>query len=140
MNPGVLERARLMHRWRFVGEDSLQAATVLRNARHLRSSISRAYYSAYACATSALLRGRADVSSAARSNPGHAQLQELLRHNLDRRRYDGRARAEFERRMRVLHRARLMADYEPTSHVPPDVAVDCLRHASFLAERLGAQP
>ena len=127
-----------MPTWSQISTESLAAAKRLRDARLFRSSVSRAYYSAYAAATGALC-GRATVSGAGRANPGHEQVVELVRHNLDPRRFSDWQRQRLAGALRTLRRNRLSADYEPSSSITEATAVESLREAAAVYAQLADQ-
>ena len=125
-----------MATWKDLGDDSLNAAKRLRDHGHLRSAISRAYYSAYASASDALLRSGVDFSSASFPNASHPQLQQLVRHNLDSKQFPERVRKEAATKIRNLFRFRATADYDPASHISQALAVGCIRDAAWIVEQL----
>lgn len=123
--------------WSAMGRESLAAAKRLMDAGHVRSCLSRAYYSAYATVTGAMMSQGMTVSIGERPNPSHEQLPMLLRHNLDRRRFDDRTRRDLSQRLRTLRRFRIVADYGPQEFLDRTHALACLRDASIIADRLG---
>lgn len=126
-----------MATWQELGEEHLRAAKVLKDKRMLRGAINRAYYAAYAVATHTLNESGATVNIGERQNPSHAQIAQLVRHNLDPRRFTDQDRQNLSRRVRQLQRFRVMADYDPSSYIDSGIATDCVRDAVYVSDRLG---
>lgn len=122
--------------WTMVGRENLAAAKRLLDLGFIRSSLSRSYYSAYAMATGVMMLHGHSIGIGERANPAHSQLPTLLRHNLDRKRFDPSTRRDLSQRMRSLYRFRLVADYGPREYVDRTHAIGCLRDASIIADRL----
>jgi uncharacterized protein (UPF0332 family) len=125
-----------MSEWRDISTDSMAAAKLLLDAGHHRSSVSRAYYCAYAAATAAMESMGLDVGSKDRPNPGHEQLGQMLRHNLDPGRFGRETRRDIARRFRNLLRSRITADYDPGWTVDERLARLCVRDASVILEAM----
>ena len=111
----------------------MKAATKLLNEEHLRSCVSRAYYSAY-CAVAGELIKQGVTFSRGWNNPAHDQLPELILHNTN---LPCNLRFQLNKALRRLRRGREDADYRP--HVPverPD-AIRFLHDAGFVVRALG---
>jgi uncharacterized protein (UPF0332 family) len=129
-----------MATWEEMSRDSLVAAKQLLDEGRLRSSVSRAYYAAYAAATSRLATARGIVFRHAGNNPSHEQLPELIQHYLPRRAFAEHERARLKRSIRVLWMSRVEADYAPHAQVDAGTARDAVREASVVLKRLGIEP
>lgn len=126
-----------MPTWIQLADESLSAAkTLLAEGCH-RSCASRAYYSAYASATHALLASGHRVGSAHSPNPSHSQIATMVQHNLDSKRFDLPARRDLSRRVRMLQRFRIVGDYMPVESIDRPRAIACVRDAARVREELG---
>jgi uncharacterized protein (UPF0332 family) len=119
--------------WIEMSRDSLQAAKALLKEGRLRSSISRSYYAAY-CAVTRDLVERGVGFAHGWQNPAHEQLPGLVLHNTD---WTRNLRDEINKAIRRLRDAREDADYRPGAWIDRRVAVNALRDADFVAQRLG---
>lgn len=126
-----------MSSWREIGDECLNSAKYSHDGGFFRTAISRAYYAAYAHVSGALVEGGVDVARSDRPNPSHQQLDSLLAHNLDTKRFPIGVRRDLARRVRHLRRFRVMSDYDPASYVDQNLSQVCLRDASIVSRRLG---
>jgi len=101
-----------MATWRDLANDDYGAAGELFRKKRWRSCVSRAYYAAYAAVTDALVRGNITMP-AARANPTHAALPNMIENNLTR----VASRWKLSSIVRKLYRLRIMADYDPRRDV-----------------------
>ena len=101
-------------RWRAISRNSRKAAQHLLEVECYRSSVSRAYYAAYAAITSELIRGGITLGYGG-GNPGHAGLPVYVLNNLTT--LPMASRYEINKAIRRLYRARLEADYVATAAV-----------------------
>ncbi|MBX3364248.1 MAG: hypothetical protein KF866_05720 [Phycisphaeraceae bacterium] len=125
-----------MGSWNAVRDEQFGAAQHCKDGRYVRGCLSRAYYATYAAATEALQRAGIDVSIGGRPNPGHEQLIELVRHNLNRRKFSDEDRMKMARNMRRLLSFRIGADYDPESSFEIDDAVLALKMARSVQRML----
>lgn len=121
-----------MSGWDAMGEDSLNAAKLLLDSGYARSSMSRAYYSAYCTLSGELARAGTTISAMDRPNPGHEQLMTLVANNLDPARFSAEQRRRMSRRFRNLLRLRVMADYDAENGVADTDALIAVREASAV--------
>lgn len=112
---------------------SIRAAQLVRDERaaHYRSSVSRSYYAAY-CAVVDRLPARATFAHG-RANPGHDECIKLV---MNIGAVDPAIRREIYRRLRILYKARTDADYRPSRTVERSEAIDALRDARAIIDRL----
>ena len=122
-----------MATWTELSIDNLQAAKRLATDGYLRSSISRAYYAAY-CACAGELAARGLSFPHGWANPSHEQLPDLVNHNLP---LPPSTRHRLIGRLRLLRRAREVADYRPGLSVDRALALQCLRDAEAVLRELG---
>ena len=115
------------------------ASESLRASRKLasecpRSSVSRAYYAAYAAVTQALPRTTTFPQN--RNNPSHEQLPALVTvlGSLDRRN-----RRNVRQALSRLRNQREDADYRPRVGIDLAVAKDAVRDASLVLSILGME-
>jgi len=119
--------------WDELSIDSRSAAQVLLAQGHTRSSISRAYFAAYAAATA---RVAARVSlPAGRQNPTHADLRRYVGSSLTnlplwQRQWLGTL-------IRRLWKMRVDADYVPGACVDDRLAKQALRDVGAILRELG---
>src|SRR5687768_7294946 len=104
-----------MSTWTEMAKDSLEAAKELKEIGRIRSSLSRAYYSAYALITEELLRSGYTVSTGRYPNPAHEQLATMAKFNLDPARFSEQSRRQIGHGLRTLRQLRTAADYDPES-------------------------
>jgi len=129
-----------MATWAELSRESFRAARMAMQNGYYRSSVSRAYYSAYAAVTQALVDRKISFA-VGRQGPGHEQLATLVDGNLGKLRGAKRVRANERRlikaNLNMLHENRLDADYRPTRDVEQDVARNSLIAASRIAGTFG---
>ena len=115
-----------MATWAEMSVDNRKAAQNLLDAECYRSSISRAYYTAY-CAITSQLAGKYTFPFGG-NNPSHPDLPNMILNNLP-------ALPEYRRREikqaveRIWH-ARVEADYAPSAYIDRAQAVNALRDAA----------
>lgn len=124
-----------MASWADMALDSLAAAKGLRAGGHVRSCLSRAYYSAYAAVTAELPRD--SIGSAGRSNPTHLQLAKMAKHNLDPARFGEPVRRDVARRLRRLQSLRIAADYDPEGSLDVSDAAESVMNAEWIVRTVG---
>ena len=121
--------------WQAISRDSRKAAQHLLEVGCCRSSISRAYYAAYAALTSALIEQGITFGQGG-NNPGHAGLPVYILNNLTAlpltRRFD------LNKSVRRLYRARAEADYVAAAVVDSAAAKRAIRDLSRILQLLGA--
>lgn len=86
-----------MATWAEVSLESYEAALVLLGEGHYRSSISRAYYAAYAAVTAKLENDNKVQFRHKLNNPSHEQLLALAASNLNRKQYSQTYRKEISK-------------------------------------------
>ena len=121
-----------MATWRELSLECRQAAKNLLRDGHLRSSINRSYYAAYA-ALSRKLAGKI-VYKEGRNNLAHADLPTYILHNLDA--LPRETRFDLVLAVSRLWKARVNSDYVPTAHVDRNVALAALRDANAILRTL----
>jgi len=108
--------------------ENLVAAKSLSLDARWRSSVSRAYYSAYAAVAEAL-EGLASYKEG-RFGPSHDALPKLVMTYLTARRiYERRRIATAAHR---LYQRRIAADYKPFELIDQALTRDCIQDASFI--------
>ena len=120
-----------MATWRDMSRESLTAAGLAMRHECYRSSVSRAYFSAFAAVTAVL--GEVGTKFAEpRLGPAHASVRTLIRKNmpgLSRQR-----RTRLLAAMNDLYESRLAADYRPPQTIGRDDARRSLVNAGLVAE------
>jgi uncharacterized protein (UPF0332 family) len=119
--------------WPEISDDNWTAANLLSDQGHHRSSISRAYYAAYAIATEALV-GMNVQFAADRDGPSHAQLPAMILSNLG---LGWSVKYNVRRALLRLYMARVNADYR-TVTVDDEAAKMALRDANLIRQTLGS--
>jgi uncharacterized protein (UPF0332 family) len=122
-----------MSKWLDISTDSLEAAKDLKESGRVRSSLSRAYYSAYALVTGELQRTGHNVAAGDRPNPAHEQLITMAKHNLV---VDAGVRLRVAGMLRMLRQLRTAADYDPQATLAVEDAVFALKELSRLHRML----
>ena len=117
-----------MATWRELSLECRTAAKNLLRDGHLRSSINRSYYAAYA-ALSCKLGGKI-IYKEGRSNPAHADLPTYILHNLDP--MSRETRFDLTKAIGRLWKARVDSDYIPAAYVDRNIAIDALRDANAI--------
>lgn len=119
--------------WKVISRSSRRAAQHLLEVDCCRSSISRAYYAAYAALTSALIAQGITFGQGG-NNPGHAGLPVYILNNLTAlpltRRFD------LNKSVRRLYAARIQADYVAFSTEDRAAALNALRELSLILSAL----
>lgn len=119
--------------WQAISLSSRKAAQHLLEIDCCRSSISRAYYAAYAALTSALIAQGITFGQGG-NNPGHAGLPVYILNNLTAlpltRRFD------LNKLVRRLYRARAEADYVAAAAVDQAAAKRAIRDLSRILQLL----
>ena len=114
--------------WLEFSRDNFNAAKLLLSRGHLRSSVSRSYYAAFAALTAAMERGA--TFPRGREAPLHATLPLLIRNYLSQVRVLDRRRLNAD--VQELYDKRVTADYRMSRTMNRDVALRCV----FLAQRI----
>jgi hypothetical protein len=127
-----LESEFELKNWRDIAVDSLEAAKELKESGRVRSSLSRAYYSAYALITGELQGAGHTVSAGDRANPAHEQLVVMARNNLDGAQFDAAVRSRIASGLRSLRQLRVAADYDPESTLSAEDALFAVRELSRI--------
>jgi uncharacterized protein (UPF0332 family) len=118
--------------WQEIARENLVAAKSLSQDARWRSSVSRAYYAAYAAVAGAL-EGLAQFPEG-RHGPSHDRLPQLVMTYLTVFKvYERRKLSVAARR---LYRQRIAADYEPPMRVELEEARIALRDASFIVRSI----
>ena len=128
-----------MTTWSESSLDSYEAAIELLQNQRFRSSISRAYYAAYAAVTDELIKSKKSFSYG-RRNPGHEQMLSLVLNSLDQRRFGVELRRSLRRILKDMQRLRVVADYVPAQALAEQEAREQLRYAGFILRTLGVRP
>jgi len=116
-------------RWRAISRDSRKAAQRLLEVGCYRSSVSRAYYAAYAAITSALIRQGITLAHDG-NNPSHISLPLLVLNNLTF--LPLTARFDLNRALRRLYAERVEADYNAAAIVNGGVVIETLRDTNRI--------
>ena len=111
--------------WRDLSLDCLNAAKSLMDLGHLRSSVSRSYYSAY-CAITDTLVDKGINFAHGWNNPSHEQLPDLVLNNLALPRS---TKFEINKSIRRLRMTREDADYRPGLTIDRKRTLDSLHDA-----------
>ena len=122
-----------MEDWVAISIDSVAAAKALHNAGHYRSCVSRSHFGAYAAVASAL-EGAIQYPDG-REGPGHAALPRLVTSNL--KGLNDRALRRVKQSIRMLYKARVDADYRPSSSPDRESSRDAVRAACAVRKELG---
>lgn len=125
-----------MATWQELSLDSLEAARVLLSARHLRSSVSRAYYAAYA-ATAHHMAKQAMTFPRGWRNPSHDQVLSWIS---TQRKWPANQRRQLTKAIRRLRRAREDADYRPGVSLAKADLVGWIKDALLILGFLDALP
>ena len=123
-------------RWQAISRSSRKAAQRLLEEECYRSSVSRAYYAAYAAVTSALVRQGITLGHGG-NNPGHAGLPVYVLNNLTA--LSLASRFEVNKAIRRLYRARVESDYVAAAIVDKGVAKKTLRDLGRILQLLGLE-
>jgi len=118
--------------WQELSLDCLRAAKMLAGEGFWRSSVNRSYYAAY-CAVTSVLVARNVRFARGWSNPTHAQLLDLITHNLA---LPQNVRRRLRKYIRILRQAREDADYRPGISIDRVVSLDYIRNADFVLKEL----
>ncbi len=127
-----VDRQSVSDAWSEAAQDALNAARELKERAHYRSSVSRAYYAAYAFLAAAMVAKPGVSFADGRDGPQHGSLPDLVKSHLAGdlgRRILWNVRTSIT----ALYEARLVADYRPRVFVNRDVATDALRRAGAIA-------
>ena len=126
------KRQRLTLSWDEIGLNSRRAAQVLKDG-HARSSVSRAYYSAFYVVNERLLRHASPPAHY--ETHRHQQIPDLIEAHLLKR--NAKARRALRTTVVRLYKARLDADYKRRPTMNQAVALDALRDAKAIFNVLG---
>lgn len=124
-----------MANWDDIARDNLQAAGLLQQAGHYRSSISRSYYAAFSAVTLVLQRSLCSMPNGWET-PQHRDVPQLIEKTL-RNRLKRPRLSQLKLAIRRLYRARLEADYRSVVQLRPDVVRDARRDACYVFRMLG---
>ncbi len=116
--------------WREMSRESLAAAQHCLREKCYRSSVSRAYYAAYAALAAALAQ-RGMEFTLGREGPSHQALRQYVNQNIGA--IKNRNRKRIVAAINQLYQNRIDADYKPARYVGHDTALISLRNASFVA-------
>lgn len=122
-----------MDDWGTISLDSIAAAKSLHADGHYRSCVSRSYFGAYAAVASAL-EGVIQYPDGC-EGPGHAALPRLVTSNL--KGLNDRALRRVKQSIRMLYKARVDADYRPSSSPDRESSRDAVRAACAVRKELG---
>ena len=122
--------------WQIIGLNSRKAAQHFLDLECYRSSVSRAYYAAYAAVTSELVRQGITFGQGS-NNPGHAGLPIYILNNLNM--LPITVRFEVNKSVRRMYRARIEADYVAAADMDKAAALRVLRDLSRILQLLGAE-
>ena len=118
--------------WVEMSVDNRKAAQNLLDAECYRSSISRAYYTAY-CAVTSQLAGKYTFPFGG-NNPSHPDLLNMILNNLPA--LPNYKRREIKQAFERLWHARVEADYGPSAYIDRAKALNALRDASRVSALL----
>jgi len=121
-----------MDTWHEVSRDSFLAAKFLLQQSRLRSSVSRAYYAAYAAVTHEMVE-QAVTFPSGWQNPTHEQLPRWLRRG---KKWPDRDRRKLVTAIRGLRKAREDADYRPGRSLTRSEVIRLLKQASLILQAL----
>lgn len=122
--------------WREIAIDGLHAAGELSRLGRHRSSVSRAYYAAFAALTARLTE--AGLSFGGDEGPAHSAVPELIQSNMPRLRVN--ERRALKGLFTQLYENRLDADYHASITVDGKSATLSLRCVGFVFQILGIRP
>lgn len=131
------ERRHIADNWIKVGDSAQEAAHQLYREGNVRGTLNRAYYSAYAFLSAALVQEPAvsfrtpQGESGRRDGPQHAHLPDMIRNHL-KRRLGPDTRSQIRRATIGLYLARLDADYKPRVPVSMKMAERALQELLFI--------
>lgn len=124
-----------MPSWLDISVDSAKAAQELSDSGRYRSSVSRAYYSAYALITGIVARKDRTYSRGWR-NPSHTQMIDLLEEIGRKNNWKPSRLYACQAHLRALYNGRLDADYRPGLTVAEGQALTALGSLNFLMKKL----
>lgn len=107
-----------MTTWSEISRDNLAAAGELMRAGRHRSSVSRAYYAAFAAVAQALAK-RGFEFAQDRKAPSHTKLRQMVRQNI---RLSRKPQRELLAVLNELYKQRISADYRPDHYISCDEA------------------
>ena len=122
--------------WQDISRNSRKAAQRLLDLECYRSSVSRAYYAAYAAVTSELV-ARGLLFAQARSNPDHAGLPAYVLNNLGT--LAQTTRFDINRAIRRLYALRIDADYVAEATLDRAMALSALHDLGRVFIGLGLE-
>lgn len=123
-------------RWRAISLNSRKAAEKLLEAECYRSSVSRAYYTAYAAITSVLIRQGITLAHDG-NNPNHISLPTRVLNNLTF--LPLTTRFDLNKALRRLYAARIEADYNSDAAVNGAVVFEALRDMNRILTLLATE-
>jgi len=119
-----------MATWRELSEDSLKASEALLREGRYRSSVSRAYYSAYCAPTHEIVQ-RLTTFAFGWNNPPHEKSPIYVQNNLT---LPPSGKNKIKRLLRILRQYREDADYRPHRSINVQAARDCVRDAVAIQQ------
>lgn len=117
-------------KWWQMAHGSLIAAQILETEDEARSSVSRAYYTAYQAATALLLYAK-QKPPMEREAWSHETTPELLK-NLPGKMLVAAMQQNLSARLKDLYNLRLIADYQGEKDIDTDELRAAVRSASFV--------
>jgi uncharacterized protein (UPF0332 family) len=102
--------------WDAIATESFRTVSLLLRREHHRSTVSRAYFAAYAKLVAALIHNK--VTMPARGNPSHSKMPALVLNHLTR--LSQVRRNNLCGVLITLYRLRVAADYQPLVNVGPE--------------------
>jgi len=119
--------------WLEFSRDNFNAAKLLLSRGHLRSSVSRSYFAAFAAVTASLERDA--TFPRGREAPAHMTFPALIRNYLTQVRVPERQRVNAH--VRELYDSRVKADYRVLQTTDRAAALRCVLLAERVLELLG---
>jgi uncharacterized protein (UPF0332 family) len=121
-----------MATWEEMSRDSFRSAQKLLAEGHLRSSVSRSYYAAYAIVSAELIH-KGLTFAHGWNNPSHEQVAALIRNGLA---LSPNVRHQLNRAIRRLRIGREDADYRPGATVDRHTALAAIHDANLIRQTL----
>jgi len=118
-----------MNKWNTISKECYEAARILIDHGHFRSSVNRSYYAMYAAITSALISKGFSNFGATKRNPSHTQAFDMYSNHLLSHKAKNRELRSTARRVRM---ARVNADYMPGITTDKTTAKNILRDAMLV--------
>jgi len=122
--------------WKDIGQDNLESAIGLLEAKFYRSSVSRFYYAVFSLLTFELVQRGAKDNFANRDTPSHRQLAGLLEAQFTH--FSSEKRENLIRVLLHLYGARIGSDYSPL-RVDRETAKSAFRDAEYIFKIVGTK-